>query len=142
VKARASFRQIFYMKAKRPAPRRTARVPAQKTRPPAIQVALNRQPAVLQPNETFRVCPLGLQFYSPKKVADFQMLDFRMQMAQPGDRPIEIICSGVVVHCQKENGTGRYRVWVKFLDLAQDSTARLECAAKNADTLCPHCENY
>ncbi|TAN37759.1 MAG: hypothetical protein EPN23_04375 [Verrucomicrobia bacterium] len=130
------------MNAKRTASPAKKRRPRQKTRKPDIRVQLDRHPTVLQPNETFRVCPLGLQFYSPKKVADFQVMDFRMQMAQGNGTQEEVACSGVVVHCQKEKPTGLYRVWVKFLDLAQDNGARLECAAKHADAICPHCENY
>lgn len=107
-----------------------------------IQVKLNSTPAVLQPNETFRVCPLGLQFYSPKKLPDFRVMDFRMQVAPGTGGAEDVSCSGVVVHCQKEKDSGLYRVWVKFLDLAEDKSARLQCAAKNADAICPHCENF
>ena len=107
-----------------------------------MHVKLGRHPAVLQPNETFRVCPLGLQFYSTKKVANFQVMDFRMQMTDPTGQSEEVTCAGVVVHCQEEKASGLYRIWVKFLDLAQDNHARLKYAAKNAATICPHCENY
>lgn len=107
-----------------------------------IRVKLNEKPAILQPNETFRVCPLGLQFYSPKKVPDFRVMNFRMQVAQKKGAAEEVVCSGVVVHCQQEKDSGLYRVWVKFLDLPEDGGARLQCAAKNADAICPHCENF
>jgi len=122
-----------------PAKKRPSR---RKTHKPAIRVQLSNHPTVLQPSETFRVCPLGLQFYSPKKIPDFKVMNFRMQMAPGNGEQEEVTCSGVVVHCQKEKATGLYRVWVKFLDLAKDNGARLECAAKNADTICPHCENF
>ena len=118
------------------------RRPHRKSRAVPIHVKLGQQPTIPQPNDTFRVCPLGLQFYSPKKVADFQMMDFRMQMAQGNGRSREVTCAGVVVHCQKEKATSLYRVWVKFLDPAKGKCARLESAAKHADTICPHCENF
>ena len=107
-----------------------------------VVVKLNRRPAVLQPSETFRVCPLGLQFYSPEKVSDFKVMNFRMQMGPSGGASSEVSCSGVVVHCQKEKDSGLFRVWVKFLDLAEDKGSQLKCAAKDADAICPHCENF
>lgn len=107
-----------------------------------IQVKLGKQASVTQPNETFRVCPLGVQFYSPKKVEDFCVMDFKMQVAQADGSSADIKCAGVVVHSQKEKASGLYRVWVKFLDLPQDGSARLKCAAQDADAICPHCENF
>ncbi len=108
----------------------------------SVAVQVGGQPAVIQPGEKFRVCPLGLQFYSPKKLADFAVMDFEMQVAQSGGKSTLVKCSGVVVHCQKEKDSGLYRVWVKFMDLAKESSANLECAAKSADAICPHCENF
>jgi hypothetical protein len=97
---------------------------------------------IVQPNETFRVCPLGLQFYSPKKVDDFRVMDFKMKVAASHGGTTEVACAGVVVHCQQEKASGLYRVWVKFMDLAKDKSESLQCAAKNADAICPHCENF
>jgi hypothetical protein len=108
--------------------------------PVAVQVG--RQPSVLQPGEKFRVCPLGVQFYSPTKLADFAVMDFQMQVAQTGAAPATVSCSGVVVHCQKEKDSSLYRVWVKFMDLAKEASANIKCAAKSADAICPHCENF
>ena len=107
-----------------------------------IHVQVGQQASVVQPGETFRVCPLGVQFYSPKKLTDFTVMDFQMQVAQAGGKPTMVACSGVVVHCQKEKASDLFRVWVKFLDLGKESSANLECAAKGADTICPHCENF
>ncbi len=106
-----------------------------------IHVKLGKHNLV-QPSETFRVCPLGLQFYSPKKVADFRVMDFKMQVAAAGGGTTEVACAGVVVHCQKEKASNLYRVWVKFMDLAKEKSDRLHCVAKHADAICPHCENY
>ena len=111
-----------------------------KRTPVAVQVG--KQPAVVQPGEKFRVCPLGVQFYSPKKLADFSVMDFEMQVTQSSGNAAKVKCAGVVVHCQKEKDSSLYRVWVKFLDLAKESSATLQCAAKSADAICPHCENF
>lgn len=106
-----------------------------------IHVKLGKH-SVAQPNETFRVCPLGLQFYSPKKVDNFRVMDFKMKVASQNGGATEVACAGVVVHCQQEKASGLYRVWVKFMDLAADKSASLKCVAKDADAICPHCENF
>ena len=135
-------RGIFTMKKRSTSvgAKRVQRKKAAVRTPVAVQVG--RQAAVVQPGEKFRVCPLGVQFYSPKKLADFAVMDFNMQVPQAGGKPTSVNCSGVVVHCQKEKDSKLFRVWVKFLDLPEESSANLQCAVESADAICPHCENY
>jgi len=124
------------------AAKKTARgKPVRKAKQTPIHVKLGKQ-NVVQPNETFRVCPLGLQFYTPKKVEHFRVMDFKMNVAAANGGTTEVACAGVVVHCQQEKDSKLYRVWVKFMDLAKDKGDALKCAAKDADAICPHCENF
>jgi hypothetical protein len=96
---------------------------------------------VRQP-EHFRCCPLGLQFYSRRKLDTFSILDFRLDAPSRGGRPSSVTCSGVVVQCQRSKPGPMYRTWVMFLDLPESIRRKLKCVAHMSDTLCPHCENF
>ncbi len=91
--------------------------------------------------ETFRCCPLGVQFYSKQKLAPYRILD--VQLAFPdenGGQPVH--CSGVVVHCRKVHAEELYRVWVMFSDLSKELRSKLACVSNKAQVKCPHCENF
>jgi hypothetical protein len=96
---------------------------------------------VRQP-DTFRCCPLGLQFYSPKELPSYQVLEFKVKAPSDAAAGVPVDCSGVVVHSQYEDKRGMYRVWVAFLDLDEGVRRGLECFAKDAKLTCPHCMNY
>lgn len=107
-----------------------------------VTVVLNGEESVCQP-ACFRLCPLGVQFYCPRQLPEFEVLDLRVHVpgrnGAPGE---EVTCSGVVVHCQPEKDSALFRVWVKFVDLPDEKRKRLQCVAENSDSLCPYCENF
>ena len=107
-----------------------------------VTVVLDERESVQQP-DNFRVCPLGIQLYSPKPLPEFEILEFRITI--PGQRNAQaedIQCTGVVVRCAKDGDPSCYRIWVKFLDLPEDKRNRLECLSKTAKLTCPYCENF
>ncbi len=107
-----------------------------------VTVVLDEQDAVKQPN-TFRVCPLGIQLYSPKPLPEFEILEFDICIPELGGKKKEDIrCTGVVVRCAKDGDPSLYRVWVKFLDLPEAKRNRLKCISENAKLKCPYCENF
>ena len=92
--------------------------------------------------EGFRVCPLGLQFYSPREIQEFQMMEFRLAVPGNGRTPEDIHCSGIVVHCKPLEDRAMFRVWIKFLDLPESKRDQIRCVAKAGKHLCPYCENF
>lgn len=109
--------------------------------PHPIQVFLGKQDPVQQP-EGFRVCPLGVQFYSQRALEEYELMEFKLDLPLNGRAPETISCSGMVVHCQPVESNGLYRVWIKFLDLPPEQQSRIQCMAKDGKHLCPHCENF
>lgn len=110
----------------------------------SVTVFLGNRKAVKQP-DNFRVCPLGIQLYSPRKLPAFEILEFRIRI--PGAKKgswESITCRGVVVRCAPENGSSprMYRVWVTFLDLPETKRKRIRCMAHTSGLLCPYCENF
>ncbi len=97
---------------------------------------------VAQP-DTFRLCPLGLQFYSKHPLPEFELVSFRLALPGANGRRKNVRCTGVVVHCRTDiEHKPLYRVWVKFLDLPEEHRHRMQCFAKDAKLLCPYCENF
>ena len=107
-----------------------------------VNVFLNRRHVGAQPHKLFRVCPLGVQFHSSRKVPEFSVLAFRMNIATANGLKDEVRCSGVVVHCQWDRGNLSYRIWVKFIDLPDAHQTKIKGMAHAAKLTCPHCENY
>ncbi len=99
----------------------------------------NRQP------QTFQLCPLGVQFYSDRRIEEFELMEFDLHPAEESsgaaDKPIK--CTGAVVRCQEVNeDDGKYRIWIKFLDAPQETCDRLKCTARKGKHLCCFCENF
>jgi len=107
-----------------------------------VTLVLGEREFVKQPNN-FRVCPLGIQLYSPKKIPEFEILELKISIS---DRYVgknkDIQCSGVVVRCARHGDRSLYRIWVKFLDLPQAKRNQLECLSKTEKLKCPYCENF
>jgi hypothetical protein len=107
-----------------------------------VTVVLGEREPVKQP-DNFRVCPLGIQLYSPKKLPEFEILEFAISIpSNNGKKNEDIQCTGVVVRCAKDSDPSLYRIWVKFLDLPEDKRNRLQCLSKTAKLTCPYCENF
>lgn len=108
-----------------------------------VTVYLGEEKGVSQP-ETFRCCPLGVQFYSERELATYEVMEFKLNA--PAGVPFifsgPMTCSGVVVHCQKDIPNDRFRIWLMFLDLPESVRSQLECMGKSGEFLCPHCENF
>jgi hypothetical protein len=108
-----------------------------------VTLVLSEQEQVPQP-DSFRVCALGVQFYSPRPFPEFEVLDFVIRIPDGNKRPENVGCTGVVVHCRKSElaDAGKYRIWVKFLDLPETKIKRLKCISRLARLQCPYCENF
>lgn len=105
-------------------------------------VILNNKHHLKQP-ATFRLCPLGLQFYSVKKMPEFELVEFKMEVpSKSGKKQVKVDVSGVVVNCRPERDSKQYRVWIKFVDLKESLREYIRGLAKSCKTLCPYCENY
>lgn len=107
-----------------------------------VTVILDDHDCVEQP-DNFRVCPLGIQLYSPRELPEFQVLEFMIHIpGSNGAKNEAIQCTGVVVRCAKDIDPSFYRIWVKFLDLPEAKKNRLECLSRTAKLKCPYCENF
>jgi hypothetical protein len=107
-----------------------------------VTVVLDDRKSVKQP-DNFRVCPLGIQLYTPRKFSEFEILEFTISIPGSNGRKNENIqCTGVVVCCAKDSDSSLYRIWVKFLDLPEAERNRIECLSKTAQLKCPYCENF
>lgn len=99
--------------------------------------------AIRQP-ETFQFCALGLQLYTPDPLPECHLLD--LQFALPTDDGMDeeetIHCTGMVAQCSApSNGTGMYRVWIKFLDLPEEKVQRIRQFTTSRNFTCPWCAN-
>jgi hypothetical protein len=105
-----------------------------------VEIFVGKQKCCSQP-ETFSLCPLGLQFYSPRKLADLSLLEF--SLAIPGARRTKpVTCTGAVVRCEHQKKDKRYRVWVQFLDLPEKAREKIRCVSRDGKHLCCYCENF
>lgn len=97
-----------------------------------------------QSRDSFTLCPLGLQFYSSKPVNEFDLFEFNLggASASRGKTKTPVKCTGAVVRCQEEKESSRYRVWIQFLDLPQETREKLRCVARKGKHLCSYCENF
>lgn len=97
-----------------------------------------------QPAEDFKMCPLGLQFYSCKPLREFDLFEFNLDLdqAKARKRSVPVKCTGAVVRCEQEKENNRYRVWIQFLDLPKSARGKLECVCKAGKHLCSYCENF
>ncbi|MFH0909502.1 MAG: PilZ domain-containing protein [bacterium] len=104
-----------------------------------VMVFLGAKDCIKQP-QTFRLCPLGLQFYSPKRLNEFDLMEFTIDVPDKGHRTRTQKCIGAVVRCQREEKN--YRVWVKFIDLPRTASENIRCISKKGNHLCCYCENF
>jgi hypothetical protein len=96
----------------------------------------------LQP-QTFQMCGLGVQFYSDRKIAEFEIMEFDLKVDDDPANPENVHCTGAVVRCQEVNDSaGRFRVWLKFIDTPESSCSKVTCLARKGKHLCTFCENF
>jgi hypothetical protein len=107
------------------------------------RVTVLAEPAdpVTQP-EDFHLCPLGLQFHTESPLEPFTILEVGIEAPDERGRNRKITCTGVVVRCQPDKASGRYRVWLQFLDLPAETRERLRCTAVAGKFLCSYCMNF
>ena len=91
----------------------------------------------------FRVCPLGIQFYSAKRLPEFRQLSLTISLpSKKNGSKGRISCRGVVVHCMKAPKSALYRTWVTFVDLPESVRKQIKCVACSSGLICPHCKNF
>jgi hypothetical protein len=96
----------------------------------------------LQP-QTFQMCGLGVQFYSERSIPEFEIMDFDLKVDEDPNHPENVHCTGAVVRCQEVNEpSGKYRVWLKFIDTPETSCSKITCLARKGKHLCTFCENF
>jgi hypothetical protein len=105
-----------------------------------VTVSLNGKRGSKQ-GEGFVLCPLGLQYYAKKPVAEFTVMDFQLSADQTKTGHA-IACQGVVVSCQRQTSPSRYKVWIKFLDLPEKDREQIRCTAKKGKFICSYCANF
>lgn len=108
-----------------------------------VRVLVGKNGSGVPQPDTFRVCPLGLQFYSKRPLPEFELIEFRVALPDASGRRRAVKCTGVVVHCREDaEHSPLYRVWIKFLDLPEEQRNKIQCFAKQSNFLCPYCENF
>lgn len=95
-----------------------------------------------QDHDKFHLCPLGVQFYAPRPLQEFTVLELDLDVPAADGNTEKVTCRGAVVRCELEKARQRYRVWIKFLDLPAETSERIRCASKNGEHLCSYCENF
>jgi len=92
--------------------------------------------------ETFRFCPLGVQFYARKLLPEYQLIELDLHGSPGVELPAGTRCEGIVVHGQFDPDRQLYRHWILFMDLPEEIRRKFRCFAKESGALCPHCENF
>ena len=108
-----------------------------------VLVYLGEQGAIRQPT-TFRCCPLGAQLYTCSPLAECQLIELTLALPNDGTGEHEkLCCTGLVVQCcELSNSSPLYRVWVKFLDLSEETIDRLRNMTRSKHFICPFCCNF
>jgi hypothetical protein len=106
-----------------------------------VTVLAERADPVTQTDD-FHLCPLGLQFHVQHPLEPFSILEVNIEAPDENGYPHRISCTGAVVRCQPDKSSGRYRVWLQFLDLPSDTRERLRCTAVHGKFLCSYCMNF
>ena len=106
-----------------------------------VVVSLDKAGDAMQP-DSFRCCPLGLQFYSRKKLDIYKVMKMDLQVPGRAKTKGTFAAEGVVVHAQYDEKQSMYRTWIMFTDLPDEAASRLKCMTKKTGLQCPHCENY
>lgn len=99
----------------------------------------------LQCSSDFKMCPLGIQFTTDRRVRPFDLFEFSLDLNEVGrhekaSAPAQ--CTGAVVKCRKQRGRDEYRVWIKFLEIPEGARDRIACVSKEGRHLCHNCENF
>ncbi|HMO05281.1 MAG TPA: hypothetical protein PKC67_12525 [Kiritimatiellia bacterium] len=93
--------------------------------------------------QTFQMCGLGLQFYSNRRIPEFDVMELDLVVDDNPAHPENVHCTGAVVRCQEVNDpAGRYRVWLKFIDTPETTCSHITCLARRGKHLCTFCENF
>jgi hypothetical protein len=106
-----------------------------------VEVVLGNGDVMAQPDH-FRICPLGIQFYSPSEVPEYVVLDLEIAVSDHDGSVLDLSCTGVVVLSRYESEYGLYRIWVMYVDLDDEKRNILTCTCKEKNLLCPHCMNF
>lgn len=110
--------------------------------PREVVVYTDDENGALQPR-TFQMCGLGVQFYSSKPIDEFELMEFDLQVNEDPKNPENVHCTGAVVRCLEVNhDSGKYRVWLKFIDTPDQSCKQVACIARKGKHLCTFCENF
>lgn len=92
--------------------------------------------------EHFRCCPLGVQFYSRKKLPLYRVMQLDLHLPGAAGAHNAFQATGVVVESKRVPDRKQYRVWIMFTDIPDSVAAQLKCVSKETATQCPHCMNY
>lgn len=114
---------------------------AKKRSPREVTVIIDHDHQQNQP-PTFNLCPLGVQFYAPKPMDEFTLIELDVDAKDDRGQPRKVTCKGAVVRCQREPEPNRYRIWVKFIDVPEGTKECIRCTAKAGQHLCSYCENF
>ncbi len=107
----------------------------------AVSVVMENGAVMPQPDH-FRICPLGMQFYSSEEVPEYVLLDLKITVLDAERGTVDLACTGAVVLSRFEPDCGLYRVWVVYVDLDDEKRDILTCTCKEKNLLCPHCMNF
>ncbi|MCZ7590826.1 MAG: PilZ domain-containing protein [Kiritimatiellae bacterium] len=106
-----------------------------------VTVLSGTEPPVRQP-EDFHLCPLGIQFHSECPLEPFTVVSVDIDAPDEVGEISRMTCLGAVVQCEPDKQNNRYRVWLQFLDLPEQTRENLRCTAKSGNLLCAYCENF
>lgn len=106
-----------------------------------VTVFVEHEPAQQQPS-TFALCPLGVQFYAPQPIEEFKQVELDVEVTDAQGVARKVACKGAVVRCQHEEDAQRYRIWVKFFALPEETRESIRCTSKSGQLLCEYCENF
>lgn len=95
----------------------------------------------IQP-ETFRCCPLGVQFYSSEELPLYKVMAMSLNLPSSKGPAEKFEATGVVVQSRFEPVRNQHRIWIMFADLPDSVAAKLKCISKETGSQCPHCMNY
>lgn len=94
--------------------------------------------------DTFRLCPLGVQFYATHPVDECSLIELTLTVPGPaGELPEPVTCVGYIAQCSApDSSSDKFRIWVKFLDLTPEVQDRLQTVCNAQQLKCPFCENF
>lgn len=108
-----------------------------------VRVFFAQGRGIRQP-EKFKLCPFGIQLYTPKRLPGFEPVTVSLELRPRGRRKFDRYdCSGIAIESVKQGtGASLFCTFVKFLYVPTPVREQLGCGGKHDADICNFCPGH